>query len=74
MRVLPFLCLLYVMAFLDRVNIGNANIFGLSDDLDLKHHNRYNDVLTIFFLPYVLFEIPSNILLKRLKPHIWRKS
>jgi MFS family permease len=27
--------------------------------------------LTIFFVPYVLFEIPSNIVLKRLKPHVW---
>ena len=32
---------------------------------------RYATALTIFFVPYVLFEIPSNLVLKRLKPHVW---
>ncbi|KAL9097201.1 MAG: hypothetical protein Q9165_000628 [Trypethelium subeluteriae] len=54
-----------------RVNISNANIFGLSSDLDLAVDNRFNTSLVIFFVPYVLFEIPSNILLKRLRPHVW---
>ena len=31
-----------------------------------------NIALTIFFVPYILFEIPSNILMKRFRPHIWR--
>ena len=51
-------------------NIANAAVFGLADDLNLKG-NQYNTALTIFFVPYVLFEIPSNVLLKRLKPHVW---
>lgn len=32
-----------------------------------------NVALTIFFIPYIIFEIPSNILMKRFKPHIWRE-
>ncbi|KAF2745627.1 MFS general substrate transporter [Sporormia fimetaria CBS 119925] len=33
--------------------------------------NKYNTALVIFFVPYILFEIPSNILLKKLKPRVW---
>ena len=60
-----------VLAFLDRVNIGNANVFGLSEELDLLHDNRFNAALTIFFVPYCTLEIPSNILLKKFRPHVW---
>lgn len=54
-----------------RVNIANANIFGLSTDLHLTKNNKYNIALVVFFVPYVLFEIPSNVILKRLRPHVW---
>jgi MFS family permease len=33
--------------------------------------NEYNTALVIFFVPYILFEIPSNVLLKKFKPHVW---
>lgn len=70
LRVVPILFLVYLAAFLDRVNIANALTLGLPKDLHLKG-NESNVALTIFFVPYVLFEIPSNILLKKLKPHVW---
>lgn len=69
-HVVPFLCILYLLAFLDRINISNANVFGLSKQLGLNG-DEFNVALVIFFVPYVLFEIPSNILLKRFKPHVW---
>ena len=61
---------MYLLAFLDRTNIANASVFGLNKDLGLVS-NQYNTALTMFFVPYIAFEIPSNIILKRLKPHIW---
>ena len=70
MRVIPVLSIMYLLAFLDRTNIANASVFGLVKDLGLKD-TQYNTALTIFFVPYVIFEIPSNIILKRLKPHVW---
>jgi hypothetical protein len=70
LRVIPVLSILYLLAFLDRTNIANAAIYGLVKDLGLKGI-QYNTALTIFFVPYVVFEIPSNIILKRLKPHVW---
>ena len=69
-HVIPMLFLVYLAAFLDRVNIANALTLGLPKDLHLKG-NQSNVALTIFFVPYVLFEIPSNIFLKKFKPHVW---
>lgn len=54
----------------DSVNIANANVFGLSKELNLVG-NKYNVALVIFFVPYILFEIPSNIILKKLTPSVW---
>ncbi|OCH89648.1 MFS general substrate transporter [Obba rivulosa] len=70
LRVVPVLTILYLLAFLDRVNISNAALFGLKTDLNLEG-NEFNTALVVFFVPYVLFEIPSNVLLKRFRPHIW---
>lgn len=70
LRIVPVLSVLYLLAFLDRTNVANAAIFGLQKDLGLSG-TQYSTALTIFFVPYVVFEIPSNIILKRLKPHVW---
>jgi MFS family permease len=71
LHVIPFLCIMYLLAFLDRVNIANANVFGLSKELGIVDGNKYNTALVIFFVPYILFEIPSNVILKKMKPRIW---
>ncbi|SLM33769.1 mfs transporter [Lasallia pustulata] len=70
LRVVPFLSIMYLLAFLDRTNIANAAIFGLQKDLKLTG-TQYNTCLTMFFIPYVLLEIPSNILLKHVGPNLW---
>lgn len=49
-HVVPPLTLLFLLAFLDRVNIGNANIQGLSTELHLEKH-QYNIALLVFFIP-----------------------
>ncbi|PTU24714.1 hypothetical protein P175DRAFT_0506310 [Aspergillus ochraceoroseus IBT 24754] len=71
MRLVPCLCVMYLLAFLDRVNISNAAVLGLTKELGIEQGTKYNTALTIFFVPYVLFEIPSNILLKKLRPNVW---
>lgn len=53
LHVIPFLCILYLLAFLDRVNISNANVLGLSEELGLERI-EYNSALVIFFVPYIL--------------------
>ncbi|KAI0476714.1 MFS general substrate transporter [Xylaria cf. heliscus] len=69
-HILPFVSIMYLLAFLDRVNIANARSFRLEADLHLEK-TEYNTALTIFFVPYIFFEIPSNILLKRFSPRVW---
>lgn len=71
-RIIPALCVLYLLAFLDRVNIANARLFNLEEDLGMNPDSlQYSTAVVIFFVPYVLFEIPSNVLLKRFKPSVW---
>ncbi|EMG46488.1 TNA1 High-affinity nicotinic acid transporter [Candida maltosa Xu316] len=68
--VVPPFCLLYFLSFLDRVNISNANLYGLTADLNLVG-NQYNTALAVFFVPYITFEVLANYCIKFVKPHIW---
>lgn len=66
----PQLCLLYLLAFLDRTNIGNSKIAGLGPDLGLDT-THYNMTLSIFFVSYALAEPITNVLLKRFRPSLF---
>lgn len=57
-------------SFLDRVNIGNARLYGLAEDLSLTG-NRYQIAVSILFVTYILSELPSNLVLKKLRPSRW---
>ncbi|KAM5356487.1 hypothetical protein ACJ41O_003133 [Fusarium nematophilum] len=70
LRLIPMLALLYLLSFLDRGNIGNAKIEGLQEDLNMTG-DQYNWCLTVFFFTYAAFEVPSNLLLKKLRPSVW---
>ncbi|CCH41390.1 putative membrane protein [Wickerhamomyces ciferrii] len=73
-RLLPIVSFLYLLAYLDRGNIGNAKIEGLPESLNLTPE-RYNLCLTIFFITYALFEVPSNMLMKKIgRPSIFLGS
>ena len=68
-RLLPFLVLMYVLAFLDRANVGFAkNVLqadtGLSDA-------AFAFGAGVFFIGYAVFEIPSNLLMYRLGARVW---
>src|SRR6266545_1776050 len=68
-RLIPFLFLLYVIAWLDRVNVGFA---GLEMNADLGFSSTvFGFGSGIFFLGYCLFEIPSNIILERVGARLW---
>ena len=67
--VLPFF-LIWFFPFIDRVNIGSARIQGLEKDLHMIG-NQFNVALVIFFIPLILFEVPSNLGLKRISPRLW---
>ena len=68
-RLIPFLFLLYVVAYLDRVNVGFAAI-DMNRDLGFSAA-VYGMGSGIFFLSYTLFEVPSNLILARVGVRIW---
>ncbi|KAK2464336.1 hypothetical protein APHAL10511_003793 [Amanita phalloides] len=72
-HLLPFISILYLLCFLDRTNVGNAKIAGLVKDAHLTGL-KYNIIAAVFFIPYALAEIPSNILLKIVRPSRWIPS
>ncbi|KAI0800960.1 MFS general substrate transporter [Fomes fomentarius] len=69
-HVVPWLAVLYLLNFLDRGSIGNAKLYHMTDDLHITD-KQYLIALTVFFFPYSLFELPSNVALKRLRPSRW---
>lgn len=68
-RLIPFLGVLYFFAFLDRVNVGFAALT-MNADLGLSSA-AYGLGAGIFFIGYVAFEVPSNVLLERFGARIW---
>jgi len=69
-HLIPTMTLLYLLSYLDRVNIGQAKLDGLMESIHLTSA-QYNACLSVFFATYVAFEIPSNLILKRLRPSRW---
>ncbi|KAI9375955.1 major facilitator superfamily domain-containing protein [Aspergillus egyptiacus] len=65
--LVPSVALIYLFCFIDRTNIGNARLAGLEEDLDLTGYD-YNIALSIFYIPYILLEIPSNMACKYFGP------
>ncbi|HET6383075.1 MAG TPA: MFS transporter [Armatimonadota bacterium] len=68
-RLIPFLFILYISAYLDRINVGFAQ-------LEMKSALHFGDVVYatgagIFFVGYFLFEIPSNLILHRIGARVW---
>jgi MFS transporter, ACS family, tartrate transporter len=68
-RLIPFLFLLYIVAYLDRVNVGFASI-------DMNRDLRFSDTVYglgsgIFFISYTLLEVPSNLMLARVGARLW---
>jgi ACS family tartrate transporter-like MFS transporter len=68
-RLLPLLFILYIVAYLDRINVSFAALT-MNRDLGLDQ-TAYGLGAGIFFLGYVLFEVPSNLFLERVGPRRW---
>jgi Sugar phosphate permease len=68
-RIIPFLIILFVMAFLDRTNIGFAALH-MNDAIGITQ-TIFGLGAGIFFLGYFIAEVPSNVLLHRFGARIW---
>ena len=68
-RLIPFLFVCYIVAFLDRVNVGFAKL-QMAGDLNFSDQ-IYGFGAGIFFIGYFLFEVPSNVILERVGAKVW---
>jgi len=68
-RLVPFLMLCYVVAYLDRVNVGFAKL-QMSQELGFSE-TVYGLGAGLFFIGYFLFEVPSNVILHRVGARVW---
>ncbi|KAM0545384.1 hypothetical protein ACHAPJ_011368 [Fusarium lateritium] len=66
-RIIPCVCWIYLMNFMDRVGIGNARLYGLEEELGLTG-DQYQIAVSILFITYCLFETPSNLIIKKMQP------
>jgi sugar phosphate permease len=76
LRIIPISAAIYFLCFLDRSNIGNAKVLNVSTNDDLQQtanmsNKQFNIALMVFLVAYAVFEVPSNILLKKLRPSRW---
>ena len=72
-RLLPLLFLCYIIAYIDRINVGFAKlhlreVLGVSED---KFNSAYGLGAGLFFIGYFLFEVPSNLILQKVGARIW---
>ncbi|RAO65268.1 uncharacterized protein BHQ10_001280 [Talaromyces amestolkiae] len=76
LRIVPLSAFIYLLCYLDRSNIGNAKILNADTHNDLLTEThmtnyQYTIALMVFLIAYALFEVPSNYLLKKLRPSRW---
>ncbi|KAH8103124.1 MFS general substrate transporter [Cristinia sonorae] len=73
MRIMPIACIMYLFAYLDRTNLGNARLQGLPED---TLHGDPTGVLfdwvnSAFFFSYILCQVPASVISKLFPPRIW---
>src|SRR5690242_7367717 len=68
-RLIPFLCLLYVVNYLDRTNVAMAKLQMARDTA--MDERAYGLGAGLFFVGYFLFEVPSNLILERVGARRW---
>ncbi|KAI1338273.1 MFS general substrate transporter [Xylariaceae sp. FL0016] len=73
LRMMPLMMLIYVLNYLDRNNIATARLGSLEEDIGL-HGTQYNTIISIFFVGYILTQIPTNMILNKMRPSIFLPS
>ncbi|PGH10718.1 hypothetical protein AJ79_05309 [Helicocarpus griseus UAMH5409] len=71
LRLLPILGLMYSISLVDRTNLGLALVAGMQTDLGLAIGDRYTIIVMVFFVAYIVFEIPSNLILPKAGAANW---
>ncbi|KAK3374541.1 MFS transporter-like protein [Podospora didyma] len=74
LHILPWLFGIWLFSFIDRSNIGNAKLAGLPEQLGIDTGTSFNLALLVFYIPYILVDVPSNLLLKRVRAGVFLPS
>ncbi|RVX68345.1 hypothetical protein B0A52_07348 [Exophiala mesophila] len=72
-RIMPTLCTMYFLNYVDRNAIAQARLNNLEDDLNMTG-TEFNTTVSILFVGYVLMQIPSNMMITRIRPGIYMSS
>ncbi|KAK2768157.1 hypothetical protein FQN54_000009 [Arachnomyces sp. PD_36] len=72
-RLLPLIVLMYLLNFLDRSNLAQARLGTLEEDLGMDGTD-FNLATSIFFVGYLLMQLPSNLILTRVRPSLYLGS
>lgn len=70
-RLIPPLAFLYAIALVDRNNLPNARLAGMDQELEISIGKRYTFLVMMFFIPYILFELPANLAMRFIGPAKW---
>lgn len=65
--IAPFMTVIFLTAYLDRANIGNAASAGMTEDIGMSDSELGNAV-TLFYVTYVAAEVPCSLVMKKLRP------
>ncbi|KAH8805889.1 pantothenate transporter [Xylogone sp. PMI_703] len=76
-HLIPLLSIMYMIKSVDFTNVSNALIMDRGTPHNILNElrmtaNQYNLVITMYYIPYILAEAPSNLLLKRVRPSVWQ--
>jgi len=72
-RILPIACILYLFAYLDRTNLGNAKLQGIEEDAlgGDPTGQLFDWVNSAFFFSYILFQVPATVYARYFPPRLW---
>ncbi|OJD40717.1 fad-binding domain-containing protein [Diplodia corticola] len=68
--LLPVVLLLFLLNIIDRNNIASAKIVGITETLNLTN-NQYNTCLLLFYVGYVITQVPSNLIIGKVRPSLY---
>ena len=68
-RIVPIILFAYILAFLDRINVGFTQL-QMKQDLDFSD-GVFGLGAGLFFITYLMFEVPSNLILERVGARMW---
>lgn len=70
LHLMPILWVMYILNYIDRTNVGNAEVAGMDKDLNLND-SKFSWILIVFFVGYLIMEVPCNMVLSRSRPSVF---